>query len=193
MRNLAQSLRDTYRLDVALEMDAVSIEKKEDLSNYKMLYMHGSKKFNYDNQDLENVRFNLLTGGLLLADPCCGKKEFHDSFIEFVDKLFPKDLFPNLKLERIPVDDYLFSSKLNGKAISKVKCRTEKAEGNPTGMEEIEPFFQGIKYEGRWIVIYTPYDLGCALEKNKSIACKGYSHEDATRLAGAAVPSALKR
>ena len=193
IRNLAQHMRDTYRLDVALEMEAVSIDKKEELSNYKMLYMHGSNKFSVDPEDLDNIRFNLLTGGVLLADPCCGKKEFQDSFVELVCKLFPKDKYPTLKLERIPADDYLFSEKLNGKAITKVRCRTEKAEGSATGMEEIEPFLQGIKYEGRWVVIYSPYDLGCALEKNKSIACKGYSHEDSLKLAGAAILYSLKR
>jgi hypothetical protein len=193
IRNLAQHLKDVTKLDISTEMDTVSIEKKEDLSNYKVLYLHGSTKITYDPEDLENVRFNLLTGGTLLADPCCGKKEFADAFVEFVGKLFPKDKFPNLKLERIPPDDYLFSDKLNGKAITKVRCRTEMVDGNATELEEIEPFLQGVKYEGRWVVVFSPYDLGCALEKNKSIACKGYAHEDALRLAGAVVLYSLKK
>jgi hypothetical protein len=193
IRNLGGHLKDVYKLDVSQEMDVVSIERKEDLANYKVLYMHGNSKFTYDPEDLENLRFTLLTGGTLLADPCCGKKEFTDAFVEFVGKLFPKDKYPTLKFERIPLDDYLFSEKLNGKAINKVRCRTDKVEGNATELEEIEPFLQGIKIDGRWAVIFSPYDLGCALEKNKSIACRGYSHEDALRIAGAVVLYSLKR
>ena len=52
---------------------------------------------------------------------------------------------------------------------------------------------EGIKVDGRWAVIYSRYDIGCALEKNKSSACKGYDPESAMRLATAALLYALKR
>jgi hypothetical protein len=57
----------------------------------------------------------------------------------------------------------------------------------------VDPMLEGIKVDGRWVVIYSRYDLGCALEKNKSSACLGHDEQSAQRLAGAAVLYALKR
>ncbi len=191
IHQLAEHLREKYRLDIALDLSAVDIGNRN-LTNFKMLYMHGNKSFQVDDEDLANLRFSLQTGSVLLADACCGKKEFDDSFRQFIQKLFPKDKFPKAQLERIPIDDYLLSDKLNGQAIQRVKCRTENVEnGKPP--EEIAPYLEGIRINDRWVVIYSRYDLGCSIERSKSIACKGYQYEDALRIASAAVLYSLKR
>jgi hypothetical protein len=52
---------------------------------------------------------------------------------------------------------------------------------------------EGIKVDGRWVIIYSRYDIGCALEKNKSSACKGYDPDSAMKLATAALLYSLKR
>jgi len=48
---------------------------------------------------------------------------------------------------------------------------------------------EGIKVNGRWAVIYSRYDIGCALEKHASSDCKGYDHDSdpASRRCGGAV------
>jgi hypothetical protein len=186
MHNLASYLRDQYRLDVSLQKMMVNPGNEQLVPKFKFLYMHGRKKFQIDPEDLETLRFTLETGSVLLADACCGKKEFDESF-----RAFAKALFPNNKLEPIPLDDYLFSEKLNGQAIRKVNRRTENSQGK---LEmNVDPMLEGIKVDGRWVVIYSRYDLGCALEKNKSSACLGHDEQSAQRLAGAAVLYALKR
>ena len=35
----------------------------------------------------------------------------------------------------------------------------------------------------RWAVIFSPYDLSCALEKQNSLECTGYSRDDAEKIA----------
>ena len=35
----------------------------------------------------------------------------------------------------------------------------------------------------RWGVIFSPYDISCALEKHNSLECQGYTPEDAARIA----------
>ena len=59
--------------------------------------------------------------------------------------------------------------------------------------QEVQPLLEGIKVNNRWVIIYSKYDLGCALEKHKSSACKGHDYESAVRLASACVLYALKR
>ena len=137
------------------------------------------------------MKAHLDAGATLLADACCGAAPFDEAFREFARKLYP-----DAKLEPIPTDDILFSEKLNGNgmAITTVRCRTETADkAAEATYKDVPPMLEGIKVDGRWAVIYSRYDIGCALEKNKSSACKGYDPDSAMKLATAALLYSLKR
>jgi len=56
----------------------------------------------------------------------------------------------------------------------------------------VAPYLEGIKIDGRWAVIYSKYDIGCALEKHQSSDCLGHDHASALRLASAAVLYAMQ-
>ncbi len=196
MQNLMAHLQGEARLLVSLKTEAIHPSQREVL-DHKFLYMHGRKSFTYsqagaaasDEPALANLRANLQTGGLLFADACCGKKEFDVAFREFIARLFPEK-----KLEPIPADDVLYSKELNGEAIANVRCRREQADGKPTPeFRDVPPYLEGIKHNGRWVVIYSRYDVGCALEKHKSSDCLGHDHQSALRLGAAVVLYALKR
>jgi hypothetical protein len=46
----------------------------------------------------------------------------------------------------------------------------------------VEPELEGIKIDGHYRVIYSPYDLSCALEYHESLDCRGYTRDDAARI-----------
>ena len=52
---------------------------------------------------------------------------------------------------------------------------------------DLPPHLEGIKLDGRWVLLYSKYDLGCALERNTSPECVGYDHASALKIATAAV------
>src|SRR5262249_4426151 len=137
-----------------------------DIVKFRFLYMHGNKAFAFENDQLQDLKSNLTEGGgLLFADACCGSTTFDKSFRKFIRQLFKKDLEP------IPVEkEDLFSEDLNGEKIDEhnIRCRTKRAEGDgkATAARPMAPALEGIKYEGRWVVIYSKYDIGCALEKH---------------------------
>jgi hypothetical protein len=60
-------------------------------------------------------------------------------------------------------------------------------------MQQYPALLEGIKIDGRWVVVYSKYDLGCAIEGHKSADCLGYDKESALRIASAVVLYALKR
>ena len=64
--------------------------------------------------------------------------------------------------------------------------------GGTTG-ESLQRELEAWKIDGRWVVIYSKYDLGCALEGHKSADCLGHDRESATRLASAVVLYSLRR
>ena len=49
-------------------------------------------------------------------------------------------------------------------------------------VREVEPFLEGIQIDGRWAIIYSKYDISCALERQASVACAGYLPEDAVKI-----------
>lgn len=193
MRNLMGYVRDVARLDVVPAAEPV-FPANEDLIKYKFMYLHGRKEFTWEPAEMDNVKVNLQTGGLLLADACCGSEKFDAAFRAMIGKMFADE---KLKLEPIPLDDKLYSEKVNGGTAIKTVKRREKvgnaATGNDGGFEDLPPKLEGIKLDGRWVVVYSRYDIGCALEGHKSTDCLGHTPESAKRLAAAAVLYSLKR
>lgn len=181
MTNLMSRLRRFAGVDVTLKTEEKTIGSAT-LIDYKLIYMHGRGNFMFNDQELKHLRFNLMTGGLLLADACCGKEAFDTSFRAFMKQLFPDGKY---KLEPVPLNDELYSKDLNGEAITEknIKCRRER--GGP--MRNTPPALEGVKVDGRWVVLYSKYDIGCALERHTAPDCLGYDHESALRLGTAAV------
>jgi hypothetical protein len=183
MRNLMVHLRKEVHLEVALQTDPI-LPADNELFRYKFLYMHGRSEFRFTPEELPLLRANLEAGATLFADACCGSAKFDASFRDFV-----KQLFPDQKLEEIPLVDDLYSAEINGKAIETVRRR----EKGGAEFQPATPLLYGVKINGRWAVIYSPYDIGCALEKHQSSDCRGHDHASALQLASAALLYTLKR
>ena len=182
MRNLMDHVRKETGIDVMPRPTPISLSEATTTSASKFLYMHGREDFRIKPDQLEPLRFTLEYGGLLFADACCGKEAFDTAF-----RKFAKDLFPQYELVRVAADDPLFSAALNGKGkaltMANIKCRTKAR----SPVAPMEPYLEGIKHEGRWVVLYSKYDIGCALERQTSSDCVGYDTDSAFRIATAAV------
>jgi hypothetical protein len=157
------------------------VPSDENLRSYPLAYLHGRSTFRFSPREIAKLREYLNGGAVLFADACCGSPQFDQSFRELV-----RQLFPDQKLERIPITHELFSQGI-GFDIRKVKRRIPQS-GNLTDpldptLREGEPFLEGIQIKGRYCVIYSKYDLSCAIERQASVACAGYDHRDAVRIA----------
>jgi hypothetical protein len=151
------------------------------LRRFPLAYLHGRASFEFSPQEIQNLRTYLKNGAVLFADSCCGSPQFDKSFRDMM-----RQLFPEKKLERIPVTHELFSTGI-GFDIRRVKRRIPES-GNPNDpldstFKEGEPLLEGIDLNGRYCVIYSKYDLSCALERQASVACAGYEHHDAVHIA----------
>ena len=49
-------------------------------------------------------------------------------------------------------------------------------------MREVAPELEGIVLNGRLAVIFSPYDISCALEQHEALQCRGYTQKDAARI-----------
>lgn len=188
MRTLASYVQSAAKFDVVIDAEQYRepIQLRDpELFRQKFLYMHGRKSFSFETDAVENLRAALESGSLLFADACCGNREFDTAFRKLMT-----DTFPSAKLETIPLDDTLYTDSLPGEKITTVK-RREKADNQ--GMPSLPPALEGVKVDGRWVVIYSKYDIGCAIEGHKSTDCLGHDRDSALKLAAAALLYSLKR
>ena len=179
LRNLLISLNETVGMSASTKMKDLSLADKN-IFRYPVLYMHGRNRFSIPAEEREQLSLYLERGGVLVVDACCGAKPFDKSFREFIAQLYP-----GKKLERIPVSHELFTEKI-GRDIKLLRRRTaeggENASGGNFTVRSAEPILEGIELDGRYAVIYSKYDISCALERQNSGNCEGYLPEDAVKL-----------
>ena len=169
--NLTTTLRDKLKIDVVINHKEL-FASDPSLVHYPLIYLHGRASVEFSDTDLEALRHHLTPGGgTLFADAACGSPAFDASFRRFI-----ANLLPNNKLEPISRLDDFFTRQM-GYDLSTVQQTS--ALGGKIDYPELE----GVKIDGRWAVIYSKYDLGCALQKQAGLECRGYTHEGAMRIA----------
>jgi len=152
-----------------------------DLPNFPVIYMHGRNSFSLTKTEIERLREHLKRGGFLFADACCAAPLFDESFRKMIAEVDPEH-----PLQRIPADHDIFTDKV-GHDLKVVRRResSETIAGQPlqTRIVEGEPLLEGVEVDGQYRVIYSKYDLSCALQRQASLGCPGYLDEDAVKLA----------
>lgn len=177
LSNLLRALNERVGLAASMRHGAL-VATDPDLYKYPLVTMHGRAAFSLSPKEVERLREHLDRGAVLFADACCGSAAFDASF-----RGLAGSLYPDRPLKRIPIDHELFTAAV-GEDLSEVR-RREKAAGGPLRTEVVAgpPFLEGIEIDGRLAVIYSKYDISCALENQSSAACAGYLPEDALRIA----------
>ena len=150
----------------------------EQLYRYPLLYMHGRRNFDLAPAERDGLVDHLNSGGVLFADACCGADAFDQSFRTFVQEALGEPL------ERIPAGDELFTLAGGYDIDSATRRIPAGTRSGPLEADRIsgEPYLEGVRVDGRWAVIYSKYDLSCALERQATVACEGYIVEDAVRI-----------
>ncbi len=181
LRNLLETLQDELKLRVPTDPVELGLTE-EALFDYHLLFMHGRNAFRLTPAERDQLKTFLERGGTLFANAICGSQAFADSFRQEMVQIFPKT-----PLEQIPPNDPIWTPVFGGFDLKMVSRRDPQptAPGGKlrAAIRQAPPSFEGIKLNGRWAVLFSPYDLSCALEKHDSLECYGYTRDDAARIA----------
>jgi len=147
--NLLKFCKDQLNINFNQEEDVVEPSGKE-LFNYPYVYLTGHGNIVFSNQDSENIRNYLISGGFLHIDDNYGL----DPFIR--PEL--KKIFPGAELTEIPPDHPVYNQKFKfPKGLPKI----HEHDGKPA-----QGF--GIFHEGRLVVFYSyECDLGNGWEDQR--------------------------
>ena len=69
------------------------------------------------------------------------------------------------------------------RAFAQDKAFAVDLKGLKAAIRQVEPDLEGIKIGDRYAVIFSRYDISCALENHESLECEGYTRQDAARIA----------
>ena len=181
---LVNLLRSASLGDLKLQVETTDFPVRADdpaLSRFVLAFMHGRHDFRFTPAEQQRLRAYLTNGGTLFADSICASAPFAEAFRRELQAVLP-----DAKLARIPITDPLFSRAGGGYDLRKVHRRdpVERRADEPlaTRTREVEPELLGVQLDGRWAVVFSPYDISCALEQHEALECRGYTREDAARI-----------
>jgi len=191
LRSLLEALQHEVKLRVPTDPVELTLTD-EALFDYHLLFMHGRSAFRLTPAERDQLYKFLQRGGTLFANAICGSQAFADSFRQEMALIFPK-----APLERVPAGDPIWTTAFGGFDLKTVSRRDPQSTGSAgrlrAAVRQGPPAFEGIKIDGRWAVLFSPYDLSCALEKHDSLECYGYTRDDAARIAINVVLYALQQ
>jgi hypothetical protein len=171
------------RIAQARADDAVHVvaPNDPDLFKYPVLFMHGRRAFRFSDAERSAIASHLERGGILVADSICASTTFAESFRAEIAAMFPDQ-----KLVRLPAEHPLYSRQYGGYDVSSVSLRDPLIRGEGASsaakVSKTAPYMEGLEIDGRLAVVFSPYDISCAMENHASVECKGYVTDDAAKL-----------
>ncbi len=180
LRNFLEAAADQLQLRVGTEAREVDLTDPE-LFAYHMVFMHGRHTFRLTDTERKNLRTFVERGGMVFANSICTSKAFTESFRREM-----AEIFPDRSSEPIAAGDPLYSPDYGGFDLSTVSRReleTNAGDGPiATTIRKGPPVLEGIRIDNRWGVVFSQYDISCALEQHAMLECPGYPRDDAARI-----------
>ena len=177
--NLQRALNQEAGLRVSTDLRDLAITDNK-LFDYHLVFMHGRHEFRLSDAERKQLRLFLERGGMILADAVCASPAFDRAFRREIVRDLPRDLRCSASPRIIRCSRR--NTAASTCAPSRAATRSAAKGGRRPACGKVEPELEGLKLGTRYAVIYSPYDLSCALESHESLECKGYIREDAARI-----------
>ena len=145
----------------------------EALFDTPVLYITGHEYFELTPDEIAALRAYLETGGLLLAESCCGRKGFDLAFRQVI-----RQVLPSRALGPVPQGTVLFRTPNDVQWMGVTPALMEDL-----GAASIPPRLEGIAMEdGRYAVVYSPLGLAGGWEMSPSPYARGYNPASSIKL-----------
>lgn len=182
--NTLPRLLGVLRSEVGLRVSTTPLLVSPDdpqLLDHAVAFIHGRRDFRFSDPQRKALATYLRRGGFLFGDAICANPQFATALRREI-----KAALPEAEFVRLPENHPILSQQFRGYDLSRVTLRDPqlRAAGDPLTARQVKisPLLEGVQLEGRLAVVFSPYDISCALENAASLECKGYVPADAARL-----------
>jgi Domain of unknown function (DUF4159) len=136
--------------------ELVAIYKAKKECKVPALYLSGHEGFEFTAAERAAVKQYLHDGGSLIADACCGRKEFSAAFRVEMKKMFPKR-----PMDRLELDHPVF------RAFHKYQTVNFRTYRGTTKIDTVgPPDLFGVNLGCRAAVLFSPHDLSCGWDEH---------------------------
>ena len=178
---LLAKVANDLKIPVDVRPKKITLDEDE-IFDYPILFMHGRNAVELTDSQRERLKRYIENGGFLFVNAICSSKPFTESFRREM-----ATIFPDHKMTKLAPNDPLLTDACGGFNLPTLTLRTpQRIEGRRTEVVNvpIAPELEGVSFEGHWRVLFSPYDVSCALEEmSGSLQCRGYTQDDAFNLA----------
>jgi len=121
----------------------------DEIFNSPLLFITGHEQFELSKAAIASLRKYLKKGGTLFAEACCGRPAFDKAFRSLM-----RQVLPGHSLEKIPRNHMMYAipDKIQQAPVT-------SALASRTDSSAIRPKLSGIRLNGHYAVIYSPYGL----------------------------------
>jgi hypothetical protein len=184
LANVLKTASAQLGLSVSTDRRLIAVTDKR-LFDYHLVYLQGRRDFHFSDEERKILKTYLARGGMILADAINSSPEFAKAFRREIAAIIPTS-----KLEPIsPTHPLIAPGDENVYGVYDIRTVTlrEPVAGGPgerraVKTSQIPPLLEGLKLDDRYQVIFSPYDLSCALENYESLQFPGYAREDAKKI-----------
>jgi len=170
LQRLQKYLAENSTIKVAFKRTAIDPSDPA-IFGYPLVYMTGHREFTFSENQIAVLRRYLMHGGVLLAEACCGRREFDLAFRREI-----KRVLPDYSMEILKPDHPIFS----------INYKISNVNLTPLGRQYFPdlqtPWLEVIKINGREAVIYSPLALSDGWQGLNPPFATGYVQSDALRL-----------
>jgi hypothetical protein len=162
------------------------------LFDHPIIFIHGRRDFRFSPMERKSLATYLKRGGCLFGDAICASSQFAAAFRREI-----KAALPEAKFERLPAGHPIFTNEFRGYDLSTVTLRDPQVHTGDDPLKakltKAKPLLEAVEIDGRLAVVFSPYDISCAMENHASMECKGYIKADAARIGVNVVLYALQQ
>lgn len=176
LHHLAERARATLGINLKI-LDPVPPEKAR-LSGADLLWITGHKFEPFRAEGRVELKAFMAAGGTVIASACCGRRAFDDTF-----QTFAVTLYDPASWVRIVHTDALVTGSFDptrAGPMDKLNWRRRFNAPPPARLDR--PTLHGIQNDGRWALVYSPYDIHCVQTRHNCLDCVGYTPEAAQQM-----------
>lgn len=137
-----------------------------------VLFMTGHEQFSLNSEERKNLRDYLHSGGMLIAEACCGRKGFDFSFRKEMNNLFHGENLVEIALDNAI---YRMPNKIG-------QMKVTPALANQLKSLTANPRLMKLNHNGRDVVIYSPLGLQGGWECSPNPYSLGYDAESSLKI-----------
>lgn len=163
--SLFKELAANTNLSVNLEKEEIDL-KDINIFKYPFLYITGKRDPKLAKDEIAVLRQYIISGGFILIDNSCGRREFDLAAKDLISKIIPE-----AKLEKISNEHPIFRAFYN---LPRIKHTFDG--------KDYEPQLEAVAINDKAVIVYSYLSMNCSWKRLECPYCNGIDADDSLKL-----------